>query len=89
MVSATIDRSSVTASRSDITALEMARNKQELSSGMILSSIVPPTSGTKTSGGSDISKFCFRDSDRGAGGSVRGFDFEEAEGFTETGFEAD
>ena len=63
---ATIDRSSVTASTSDRTALATALNKHELSSGIMRRTRVPWRSGHHTSGGSSIAAFFLRESDSGA-----------------------
>ena len=65
------DRSSVTASTSERTALATARKRQELSSGMIRRTMVPCRSGHQISGGSVISAFCFRESESGPRGGFR------------------
>src|ERR1700742_483086 len=60
------DRSSVTASMSERTALATALKRQELSSGIMRKTMVPCKSGHHISGGSAISSFCFRESESGA-----------------------
>ncbi len=66
IVCAMIDLNSVIVSRFDMIALATARKRHELSSGMIRKTKLPPRSGMKISGGSDISLFSFLDSDKGA-----------------------